>query len=82
MRRFRAAIKWWVFLPVAPILIALVSMYSEELFHALGLPRLAWAAHGISIFDCVALLPYMAFASAIFGSIGSLALHDSLSFSC
>jgi hypothetical protein len=77
MNAFRRAVRWWVFLPVAPILVALVSNYSEELFRAVGLTRLAWAAHGVFILDCFALLPYMAFDSAVIG-MGSLGPYDSV----
>ena len=65
VKPFRAAVKWWVFLPLAPILIALVAKYSRQLFHSIGFYRLEWAAQGLEILDTFALIPYMALDSEV-----------------
>ena len=60
VKPFRAAIKWWVFLPLAPILVALLAHYSRELFHSIGFYRMEWAAYGLEVLDAFAWIPYMA----------------------
>jgi hypothetical protein len=65
VKPLRAAVKWWVFLPLVPILVALFAHYSRELFHGIGFYRLEWAAQGIEILDMFALIPYMALAFVV-----------------
>jgi hypothetical protein len=64
-KSLRAAVKWWVCLPLVPILIALVAKYSRELFHSIGFYRLEWAASGLEILGAIALIPYMALDFAV-----------------
>ena len=65
VKPLRAAVKWWVFLPLAPILIAVVAEYSRDVFHSIGFHRLEWAAQGLEILDMLALIPYMALDSEV-----------------
>ena len=65
VKPLRAAVKWWVFLPLAPILIAVVAEYSRDVFHSIGFHRLEWVAHGLEILDVFALIPYMALDSEV-----------------
>jgi len=69
VKPLRAALKWWVFLPLLPILIAVVAKYSRELFHGIGFYRMEWAATGIEILDAVALIPYMALNFEVIASV-------------
>jgi hypothetical protein len=65
VKPLRAAVKWWVFLPLVPILIAIVAEYSRALFHSMGFYRIEWAAYGLEILDAFALMPYMALDSEV-----------------
>jgi hypothetical protein len=65
VKPLRAAVKWWVFLPLVPILIALIAEYSRALFHSIGFYRLEWVASGLGILDAVALIPYMVLDSEV-----------------
>ena len=69
VKPLRAAVKWWVFLPLVPILIGLVARYSSELFHSIGFYRMEWLAHGLEILDAIAVMPYMVLAFFVLGPI-------------
>ena len=67
MKAFRKAIRWWIFLPLAPILLAALSQYSAETFKYFGLHGLQRVAQLVSILDAFVLIPYMALSFVAFG---------------
>src|ERR1019366_7165385 len=67
MKSVRSAIRWWIFLPFAPIFVALLSLYWGEVFYYLGLSRLQKAAEGVFLLDLFALLPYATLDFVKFG---------------
>jgi hypothetical protein len=72
--RFRTALRWWIFLPFGPILLAFISKYSAKLFHQIGFHRLEYAADGLTALDAFALIPHMALDFALFGrAVGPVA---------
>ena len=81
MGRFLTALRWWIFLPFGPILLAFISKYSAKLFHQIGFYRLECAAHCLTALDAFALIPYMALDFALFGrTVGPAAPHGSFLF--
>ena len=81
MGRFLTALRWWIFLPFGPILLAFISEYSAKLFHQIGFYRLECAAHGLTALDAFALIPYMALDFALFGrTVGLVVPHGSFLF--
>jgi hypothetical protein len=68
MNSFRRALRWWIFLPLAPVLVALISNYWAEVFYQLGLHRMQRASELILLLDIFALLPYMTLDFVVFGA--------------
>src|SRR6266540_4140757 len=66
MSVFKRAARWWVFLPLAPIVLAMLLEYWGRIFYHLRLYRLLGVVGMLSVVNAVLLLPYMALASAIF----------------
>src|SRR6266540_534472 len=66
MSVFKRAARLLVFLPLAPIVLAMLLEYWGRIFYHLRLYRLLGVVGMLSVVNAVLLLPYMALASAIF----------------
>jgi hypothetical protein len=66
MNAFLNAIRWWVFLPFVPVVLATLLEYWGQIFYHLRFHALLGVVGMLSVANAVLLLPYMALASAIF----------------
>jgi hypothetical protein len=66
MKPLRAAVRWWVFLPFAPLLLGALFEYCGAVFYHVGLYRMSNAADALETLDALAVLPYMFFNFLLF----------------